>query len=227
MAFMVVLSQVTGQSRFLASAIRTGDYHWLTYHSRDRFIGGTLDNPNILDKEAGTLSLEGYMTLYEATQDPKWLRYAIAAAEYAETWIYGWNIPMPADEDDSKLHWKKGVSTIGLNKINSTSAGGDQWMAGDVDDFAKLYYYAKDAHDLEVARILLHNTKNMIALPGRNYDLAGPGWQQEHWGLSPRRGIGSHRGWLPWVTVNHLEGILALEEFNYDLFRKIAVPGVE
>jgi hypothetical protein len=37
--------------------------------------------------------------------------------------------------------------------------------------------YTGDRHYLEVARILLHNTKGMLAVPGRENDLAGPGWQ--------------------------------------------------
>jgi hypothetical protein len=96
-------------------------------------------------------------------------------------------------------------------------------MAGDVDKYARLSVYTGDQHYLDVARILLHNTKNMVALPGRLYDLAGPGWQQEHWGMTTQRGMGSaSRAWLPWATVNHLEGILALEDFDPALFRKVA-----
>jgi hypothetical protein len=73
-----------------------------------------------------------------------------------------------------------------------------------------------------VARILLHNTKNMLALPGRTYDLAGPGWQQEHWRLGVFRGFGNDRSWLPWVATNHLTGIIALEELDTSLFRRLA-----
>ena len=49
------------------------------------FVGGTLDNPNVVDKEAGTLSLEAYLVLYEATLDKKWLGRAETAASFAET----------------------------------------------------------------------------------------------------------------------------------------------
>ena len=123
---------------------------------------------------------------------------------------------------DEQLQWERGVSTIGVNKINSHSGGVDQWMAGDVDEYARLYAYTKDEHYLDIARIQLHNSKNMLALPGRLYDYYEPGAQQEHWGMSTFRGHARHRGALPWVTVNHLSGIMALKEFDMDLFKKLS-----
>jgi hypothetical protein len=98
----------------------------------------------------------------------------------------------------------------------------DQYMTFDADEYAKLFKYSGDTHYYEVSRLLLHNTKSMLALPGRTYDLAGPGWQQEHWSLAPRRGYGLHRGWLPWVSTSHLNGILGLMEFDPELFEKLS-----
>jgi hypothetical protein len=85
-----------------------------------------------------------------------------------------------------------------------------------------LYTYTRDEHYLDVARVLLHGTKAMLAMPGRTFDLAGPGWLQEGWRLGPGRGVGWHRSWLPWVSVNHLHGIVALEAFDKDLYQRLA-----
>ena len=80
-------------------------------------------------------------------------------------------------------------------------------------------------HYLDVARLLLHNTKNMLALPGRTFDLATPGWQQEHWSLAPRRGYGLHRGWLPWVATSQLNGIFGVLDLDGDVYRELtSVP---
>ena len=99
----------------------------------------------------------------------------------------------------------------------------DQYLDWAVPSYAKLYKYTKDEHYLDVARVLLHGTKAMLALPGRTYDLLGPGWQQEHWHMGPGgRGIGAHRNWLPWISVNHLHGIMGLEEFDKDLYQRLA-----
>lgn len=76
-------------------------------------------------------------------------------------------------------------------------------------------------------RVLLHDTKSMLALPGRLDDMKGPGWQQKHWRLGPGgngRGVGSHRFWLPRVSANHLYGITGLEEYDPALFTRLSAP---
>jgi hypothetical protein len=135
---------------------------------------------------------------------------------------------MPADADDAQLHWKKNVPTTGLQGITALSAGGaDEYLDWAVPSYAKLYKLTGDAHYLDVARVLLNDTKAMVALPGRQYDMRGVGWQQENFGMGPGgrgRGVGSHRLWLPWITANHLHGITGLEEYDPALFRQLVAP---
>jgi hypothetical protein len=221
--FLVLLSEAAGNDKYLQAAIKAANFSWNNGHNRGLFIGGTIDNPNIIDKEAGTLSLEAYLTLYEATKDNLWLQRAQIAADFSETWIYIWNVPMPEDEDDEKLHWKKGVPTTGLQLIATGHSLVDAYMAFDADEYARIWAYTGDRHYYNVAAILLHNTKNMVALPNRTYDLHGPGWQQEHWSLAPPRGFGLHRGWLPWVTTSQLNGIWGIRDFDINLYNKLKI----
>lgn len=219
---LLLLGELTGDDRYRQAAIRAGEYAWSQSGQRfGRFTGGTIDNPDVLDKEAGTLSLEAYLALYEQTKATVWLDRAKAAADFAETWVYAWNVPMPADADDTDLHWKKGVPTAGLQLISTGHSLADAYMAFDADEYARLYKYTNDQHYYDVAKLLLHNTLNMTALPGRTYDLRGPGWQQEHWSLAPWRGHGFHRGWLPWVSTSHLNGMIGLEEFDQALYKDL------
>jgi hypothetical protein len=218
---LVLMSRATGESKYLEAAVEAAEFSWNHGQAQGIFVGGTLDNPNVIDKEAGTLSLEAYLALYEQTEDEKWLERAVKAANFAETWIYAWDVPMPADESDELLHWKKGNSTVGLQLITTGHSLTDLYMSFDADEYARLAKYSNDPHYMDVAGILLHNTKQMLAIPGRLYDLNGPGWQQEHWSIAPLRGFGSHRDWLPWVSTSHLNGIYGLEEFDKDLYEQL------
>jgi hypothetical protein len=220
---LVKLTQETGKKQYLDAAIHAAEYVWQNFGSHGVFVGGATDNPNITDKEAGMLSLEAFLDLYDATREPKWLNRAIAAGNYAESYIWIWNVPMPIGAIDADLNWKRGVPTVGVQGITARAAGGvDEYLDWAVPAYARLYKDTNDEHNLDVARILLLDTKSMLALPGRTYDLKGPGWQQEHWGMSSNRGFGTHRSWLPWVSVNHLHGITGLEELDPALYQRLA-----
>jgi hypothetical protein len=223
---LVMLSEVTGYTKYRQSALRAAEHVWTNWGVRGLFIGGASDNPNITDKEAGMLSLEAFLSLYDSTADKKWLERAQAAADFAESWMWIWNLPMPLDADDANLCWKKGVSIIGGQGITALHAGSmDEYLDWSAASYAKLSKLTNDPHYLEVARLLLHGTKSMVALPGRLYDLKGPGWQQEGFRMGPGgagRGSSGHRFWLPWISANHLYSITGLEEFDPALFQLLS-----
>ncbi len=222
---LVLMSKETGNPKYEQSAVRAANYVWEKYGKRGQFVGGASDNPNITDKEAGMLSLEAYLSLYESTKESKWLKHAEAAADYTETWIWIWNLPMPVDASNAQLQWKKGVPTVGVQGITALASGGvDEYLDLAAPVYAKLYEYAKDPHYLYVARILLNDTKSMVATPGHLHGLKGVGWQQEHWGFGPSmfsRGVGSHRFWLPWVTANHLQSITGSQDLPPSLYKEL------
>jgi hypothetical protein len=221
---LVRLSEVTGQKKYLDAATKAAEFVWTSYGSKGVYMGATGTGNNIADKESGMLSMEAFLSLYENNKDAKWLQRAVAAANYTETWIWIWNVPMAMDANDATLHWKKGVPTIGVNGIGSDGPGGvDQYLDWAVPSYAKLYKLTKDEHYLDVAYVLLHGTKSMLALPGRTYDLLGPGWQQEHWNLGPgRKGNGAHRNWLVWISTNHINGIMGLEALDPELYKQLS-----
>jgi hypothetical protein len=225
-AAVPVLTRIYEESRdkkYLDSAIRAANYLWDNFGSKCVYEGAT--GGSAVDKESGMLSLEAFLSLYETTKEAGWLDHAKSAADYTESWIWIWNVPMPIGANYADLGWKPGVPTVGANGIASNVPGEvDQYLDWSVPSYAKLYKYTNEEHYLDVARILLHGTKAMLALPGRTYDLKSPGWQQEHWRMGGRgtRGIGAHRTWLPWISVNHLHGITGLEDFDKELYKQLS-----
>ena len=52
---LILMNQVTGESKYLDAAICAAEFCWNNGQSRGRFVGGTIDNPDVLDKEAATI----------------------------------------------------------------------------------------------------------------------------------------------------------------------------
>ena len=67
---LVMMSEETGDPKYRQSAIRAAEYVWANWGTRGLFVGGASDNPNITDKEAGMLSMEAFLSLYESTKEP-------------------------------------------------------------------------------------------------------------------------------------------------------------
>jgi hypothetical protein len=157
------------------------DAVWANWGTRGIFIGGAIDNPNITDKEAGMLSMEAYLSLYDSTKEPKWLERAKAAADFAESWIWIWNVPMPLDAGDAQLHWEKGVPTLGFQGITAAVAGSvDEYLDWAVPSYAKLYNLTKDPHYLDVARVLPGNPcRKPSRLTGSRGGWRGPSLRPE------------------------------------------------
>ena len=206
--FLVTLEGFMRDQRYLEAAERVGKYIWENYQSQGHYIGGTIDNPSCYDKEAASISLEAYLTLYSRTGEKVWLEAAKQAADFAETWIYIWDIPLPLDSDER--HWSKMANTIGLQLVCTGHSLSDMYLAFNCGEYAQLWQYTGDPHYLDVANILLHNTKQLIWFDNPKVDRDG--FQQEHWTFSIGRGAGRHSNWLPWVSISHLVGMEKLSD---------------
>lgn len=219
--FLLTLHRSRTDAGYGEAALRAAEYSWSQGGVRGVFAGATLDNPDVIDKEAAILSAEAYLAVFDSTGERRWLDRAMEAARAAETWIYVWNVPMPEDADNRLLHWKRGVPTVGHQLIATGVSMTDGFLAANAAVFARLFQETDNRHWLDLARIVVHGTTTMLALDGRVFDLRGPGWQQEHWSFSPQRGFGLNRRWLPWVPVAHIRGAHRIEDLGADVTRLV------
>ncbi|MEU6788829.1 hypothetical protein ABZ912_57425 [Nonomuraea angiospora] len=89
--FLTNMRRLTGDERYLNAALRAGDYYSRSTAGQFRFVGGTADNPNVVDKEGGGMAMNAFLALYDATRDDRWLTEAWRAADYTATWLMGWS----------------------------------------------------------------------------------------------------------------------------------------
>ncbi|MET0714740.1 MAG: hypothetical protein ABWY57_07485 [Mycetocola sp.] len=222
--FLVALSVASARPAYMEAAEKAADYVWRSAGAVGAYAGATLDNPDVVDKEAAILSAEGFLDLFDVTGDSRWLDRAASAATVAASWVYLWDVPMPTDALPADLHWKPGVSTIGHQLITTGCSMTDGFLAVNASAFARLFAVTGEEHWLDLARLVVHGGTSMLALADRPFDLRGPGWQQEHWSFAPRRGMGLNRRWLPWVPVAHVRGIHRLEDLGVELSNRVLRP---
>lgn len=207
-SFLVDLYKATDDARYKQAALRAGDFCRRSVHEAYAYVGGTPDNPNVLDKEGGMMALAAFLALHDIGGDRHWLEAASQAAWYSETWVYGWNIPMPSD--DPKIVFPKRRTTVGLSLIATGHSGADTYMAAAPFLFYRLFLLTGETHFRDVARMLLHDTKQMLDWDG-SLGYKYPGLQTEALSLPPLRGHGVTH-WLPWLTVAQLEPLVRLRD---------------
>lgn len=192
--FLVAMRAVTGEPRYLDAALRAGEWS-LEHCARElEYRGGTCDNRDIQDKEAGIYGIFGFMALYDWTGDPKWLAGAVGAADYTETWTYAWTFPV-------RTPWPRhpfNRYSISGQSIITVGGGADVYMAACSYTYYRLYLATGDAHYLDFAEFLDKNTRQSCDVDG-SIGYAMPGLGHESGNFSSQL-LQSHYHWLPWCT---------------------------
>ncbi|MGG6497703.1 UNVERIFIED_CONTAM: hypothetical protein NY603_32750, partial [Bacteroidetes bacterium 56_B9] len=77
----------TGETKYKEAAIKAADFSYNElYLKLGKYVGGTPDNPNTVDKEAAIFALYGFNAIHELTGDLKYLKAAEHAANCAMSW---------------------------------------------------------------------------------------------------------------------------------------------
>ena len=211
---LIDLSCATGDMKYRAAALRAATLALKANADGPSYIGGTPDNPDVVDKEAGWIAFDSYLALYDVTQDKRWLDAAVDAATFTETWIYAWNVPLPIDADPAKLGVPRVKTFAGTNLIATGHSGVDNFLAFASFSYARLAIYTGDEHFAGVARLLQHNSAQFVDTgekSGNSLGYATPGLCVEAFTLAVNRGH-SVNVWLPWLTSAIVEPMARMRE---------------
>ncbi len=197
--FLVQLYLITGNEKYKESAVKAGEWSYDNAYLNLEYRGGTCDNMDIQDKEAGIYALFGFLALYDLTGEDKWLEAAIGAADYTETWTYAWSFPVLTP-------WPKhpfNKYSISGQSIITISGGADVYMAACAYVFYRLYLITDDVQYLDFAEFIYKNTRQSIDVDGSSgYIMPGLGHES---GNFTGQMLQSHYHWLPWCTFVEVE----------------------
>jgi hypothetical protein len=201
--FLLALANATGDARYAAAAAAAGAYAAARFGAPPwAYAGGAPDNPDVPDREAGWLHAAAFLALHAATGDAAWLAPAARAADFAETWVFGWAVPVPCAQAPPNA-FPCSRASLGASLIATGQSGADNYMAVAWRGFARLGELLGDAHYADVAGFLRAAAAQPTDFDG-TLGYALPALMNEAWTPSVRRGAGV-ASWLPWLTCNILE----------------------
>ena len=209
--FLASLFAATKDARYRDAAVAAGDFSAALFADQFCYNGGAVDNPDVPDKEAGWLSTQAFIALYEMTGNASWLGPAAQAATYTETFVYAWNVPIPCVQSPPTVY-PCHRTTLGASIIATGQSGADNFMSIAHHDFRRLGAWLDDAHFTAVADLLEASTTQVIDWDA-SLGYAMRGLMTEAVSLSVRRGSGV-QDWLPWLTANVLYPLVQQRQGN-------------
>lgn len=206
--FLVNLYWLTGDEKLSACAVRAGEFCLGAISDPMQYVGGTADNDNTIDKEAGMIALYAFLALYDLTGEKIWVQAAQRAADFCETWTYQWSFPIAPKE--GCCVFRGGRDITGLSLIATGHSHADVMMDYCVYDYYRLWLLTGDRHYYDYALFLLHNAKQTTDWDGTlGYRYRGLVEESGEVALQFHNGLGR---WLPWCTIAEIEPLTRLEE---------------
>lgn len=172
-----IADRAADPDRYIAAAERAANYILREHTARDEYRGGTLDNPNVVDKEAAFLAMRALFSLYRRAARDELLDGARRAATLAVTWHSVWEVPAIPGTPLGVA----GVRSVGWGGINPV------WGVGVTDIYS--LFFLRELHELgvllgdrlfvDVAELVAHSSVELLAIPDDRHGFADTGMQPE------------------------------------------------
>lgn len=160
--FLAKVYDFTNEAKYKNAALRAADYCYdVLYVQKGKYVGGTPDNPNVVDKEASSIALYAFNAAYQLTKEEKYLNAAKHAAVSALSWVYVYDFAIPNQPSgtDEGLNAFETGGTIGFSIIATGHSAADNYSAIMYYEFFKLYVWTGDIFYRDAALLLQQNTK--------------------------------------------------------------------
>lgn len=111
-------SVLLNEPRFMKAARKAADHYGRRHVSMDEpYWGGTLD-ARCEDKEGAWAALQGFLAMYEATKEQKYLDWAGHAADVVVSYVYVWDVPLPAGRLADNHFKSRGWTSVSVQNMH-------------------------------------------------------------------------------------------------------------
>jgi hypothetical protein len=210
--FLAKMYELTGDVKYKTACLAAASFSYDNlYLALGKYVGGTPDNPNTVDKEAATFAMYAFNAAYTISKDAKYLKAAEHATVCTLSWTYSYDFKVTSDSTESdKINVFKNGGTIGFSIIATGHSGADNFSAATHFDTYKMYLETGDEFYKMAALMLQNDTKLSNDYDGRMgfaYRALGPEATAVADFTFKTVGV-----WLPWSTVANLDPIVRTED---------------
>ena len=175
-AGLALASQYYHNPNYLVVAKEIAAYYYLNFTKKGISCGGPGDALQNFDSESTLGLLESYVTLYELTNDKKWLTAAEEEAKQMATWVVSYNYQYSDTTAYGRAHGHT-TGSVYANTQNKHTAPGLCTASG--VGLLKLYRYTGNRFYLELLQDIAHNITQYLGHPKKPLGTLPAGYVSE------------------------------------------------
>lgn len=227
--FLGKMYEFTNDTKYLNAVKKAGDFIYKNLYPQHKYFGGTCDNPDAMDKEAGVYAMYAYDTLYTLTKDSKWLDCLKQATIFTMSSVLTISFKIPETASSLKAAYSiKCGYTDGLSYICCNGTSLDNYAAYIYYQLFRLYIYSNEKVYYDMAEFIQQNTKSTMDWDGTlNYpykSLTPEASTIYSFGYNSALDDDGVAGvWLPWQSAANAEPIAKM----YDTFNETDVKALK
>lgn len=209
--FLFKMYELTDNMNYYLSAMKAVEYSYNElYLKLGKYVGGTPDNPNTVDKEAAVYAMYCFTSAYQVTKEEKYLKAAKHAAISSLSWVYSYDFAVPCNSSIEKINTLKNGGAKGLSMIATGHSSADNYAAYIYYELFNLYVLTEDNFFYQASHFIQNNTKLSNDYDGR--------MKFKYKALMPEattiadfdfKSVGT---WLPWSSIANVEPIVNMEK---------------
>ncbi len=205
--FLGKMYELTGDEKYKTSALEAAEYSYQElYLNKGKYVGGTPDNPNTVDKEAAVYAMYCFQAAYELSGDEKYLAAAEHASVSAMSWVYVYDFAVPSQISNREINTFEDGGVIGFSFIATGHSSADNYAAYIFFALYRMYLETGDDFYRSAALLIENATKLSNDYDGRmgfKYRALGP----EATTVADFN-FSSVGTWLPWSGIANIEPII-------------------
>jgi hypothetical protein len=228
--FLAKMYETTEKESYKKSALDAAEYSYAhIYKEMGKYVGGTCDNANVVDKEAAIYAMFGFRYAYVLSGDSRYEKAMRHAACCALSWTFMYDYACPASEEYAAYCPYVDGHVLGASIIATGHAGADCFACYMWYDIFKVYELTGNIA-YKKAAITLQNASKLLS----DYD-GSRGWrypclmaeacQVSDFLYHPTNQNGTL--WLPWCGVAQINPIVyTYQDYGVYQLEDVKLSGV-